>query len=127
MILCALSNNCGMTARVGRPSGPATTKHFVREWREHRDLSQEDVADRLSQYFGRPVDRNRLSKKESGRERLDEDWIHALASSLNIEPGWIFVRPDVILRQQQRIEAIKDASDEEIGAVLAFIRARKAS
>jgi len=62
----------------------AGVRHYVKEWRTKRGLTQEQLAER--------VDRSRglISQIESGTTLLTEDLIYALAEAFQCEPGDIF-------------------------------------
>jgi len=112
------AHHAGMQ-RIGRPVGDKNARHFLREWREQRGLTQERLASRV----GDKWDRTNLSKVERGKQGLTEDLIFALAEALNIEAGWLFVHPDVILARQELLAA----DPAEIRALMAALRTLKAS
>lgn len=119
--------NQGMQ-KIGRPKRSVNTRHFLAEWRAYRGLSQVELADRIASITGNEsFDNSRLSKFERGIEGIREDMLYAIADALNIPTGWLFVRPDVAMGERKKLEVVGNATEEEIGAVLAFIRARKAS
>jgi len=79
--------------------------------------------DRLASRIGDKWDRTNLSKVERGKQALTEDLIFALADALDIEAGWLFVHPDVILARQELLAA----DPAEIRALMAALRTLKAS
>lgn len=61
-------------------------RHFIREWRKHRQLTQDQLAERIG------VDRSYLSKIESGKKRYDQPFLEAAADALRCEPADLIVR-----------------------------------
>lgn len=58
----------------------ARAKHFLREWREFKKLSQEDAADRAE------IDRTSLSKVENGKVPYNQDLLERLALAYGCDP-----------------------------------------
>ncbi len=56
-------------------------KWFTREWREHRGMSQDQVAAFLD------TNRGQISKLERGDLRMNDDWIAGIAHALRVEPS----------------------------------------
>lgn len=73
-----------MVARIG-PKKPF--RHYLREWRNARGLSQQQLADRLD------TSKGQISRWESGSRSMSGDVIAALADALAIEPGDLFRDP----------------------------------
>jgi len=65
---------------------PKKVGHFLREWREHRGVSQERLAGRIE------VSPGLISQWETGLTKLTEDKLEALAVALQCEPGDILSR-----------------------------------
>jgi transcriptional regulator with XRE-family HTH domain len=62
---------------------------FLREWREHRGLTQEQLADRLG------TSKGQVSKLETGKKKWDEVWVAKCADALNLSDQMaIFRHPD---------------------------------
>lgn len=61
-------------------------RHFIKEWRKHRGLNQEQLAERIG------ITKSYLSKIESGARRYDQPFLEAAASVLNVEI------PDLLIR-----------------------------
>jgi len=59
---------------------------FFREWRKHRGLTQDQVAERVG------TTKTRVSLKESGKEPWDQDYLNALAHALQCEPVDLLIR-----------------------------------
>lgn len=61
---------------------------YVREWRKHRGLTQERVAERLGTTKGV------VSQLENGKRQITTSWMFGLAEALNIEPDQLFRHPE---------------------------------
>lgn len=59
---------------------------YLREWRKHRGLSQERLAERLG------TNKSVISELESGKARWNGDHLAALADALDCEPVDLIVR-----------------------------------
>jgi transcriptional regulator with XRE-family HTH domain len=64
----------------------AKQPHYIREWRKHRGLTQEQLAERIG------IARSYLTKIERGTRRYDQPFLEAAAEALRCEPGDIIVR-----------------------------------
>lgn len=60
--------------------------HFIREWRLHRGLTQEQMAERVG------IDKSYLSKIENGRKRYDQPFLEAASEVLGCEPADLIQR-----------------------------------
>lgn len=69
-------------------------RHFIKEWRAHRGLTQQQMADRIG------IDKSYLSKIENGKKRYDQPFLEAAAEVLRCEPA------DLIMRDPSATEAI---------------------
>lgn len=56
-------------------------KHYVKEWRKFRGLTQERLAERT------PFTPGAISQLETGRTRYTQEMLEALAEALNCSPG----------------------------------------
>lgn len=65
------------TSLAGRPY----RRHYVREWRKFRGLTQEQLAERT------PFTSGAISQLEVGRTRYTQEMLEALAFALNCKPG----------------------------------------
>lgn len=73
--------NASMAKRV-RPrfkSGPR--RHFIRQWREYRGLTQEQLAERID------VTAGTISQLENGRISYTQPTLEAIAEALQTTPG----------------------------------------
>lgn len=59
---------------------------YLKEWRKHRGLTQEQLAGRLS------VDRTIISKIERGKLQYNQGFLEAAAEALMCEPADLIVR-----------------------------------
>ena len=83
-----------MIERIG-PRQPF--RHFLREWRKHRGLTQQQVADRLE------TNKGNVANWENGKRGIGADVQAALAEALSIDPQDLFRDPaqpsaDALLR-----------------------------
>jgi transcriptional regulator with XRE-family HTH domain len=64
-------------------------KHYIREWRRHRGMTQDELAIAIQ------VDRTYLNKIERGKRRYIPSVLEAMAIALNCAPGDLISRsPD---------------------------------
>ena len=88
----------------------ARKPHYIREWRKHRDLTQEQLAERIG------IARSYLTKIERGTRRYDQPFLEAAAEQLRCEPCDLIMRdpsdPEGIwsiwdsLKPAERVQAI---------------------
>jgi Predicted transcriptional regulators len=69
-------------------------KHFIKEWRRYRGLTQEQLASRLD------VDRTTVSKIEGAKQEYSQGFLEAAAHALRCEPA------DLIMRDPTQPSAI---------------------
>lgn len=69
-------------------------RHFIREWRKHRGLNQEQLAERIG------ISRPQLSKIEKGTRKYDQAFLEIAAEVLRCEPA------DLIMRDPSEPEGI---------------------
>ncbi len=72
----------------------APTKHYIKEWRRYRGLTQEQLAARLD------MDRTTVSKIEGGKQEYSQGFLEATALALRCEPA------DLIMRDPMQPSAI---------------------
>lgn len=73
----------------------ARPKQFIREWRKFRDLTQEQLAERMG------IARSYVSHVEKGVRRYDQLFLEAAADALNCRPWDLIERPpgaDTLIR-----------------------------
>lgn len=56
-------------------------QHFIKEWRKHRGLTQDQLAERIG------VSPAVLSRIESGRQRYNQDMLEAIGRVLTCAPA----------------------------------------
>ena len=78
----------------------APPRHFIKQWRKHRGLTQQRLADRLGQTHGA------VSQLERGLVGYTQSTLEMLADALQCEPA------DLLWRDP----------DSEFGAILAEVR-----
>ena len=61
-------------------------RHFIKEWRVHRGLTQEQFAERVG------ISRAYLSKIESGKRRYDQPFLEGASDVLSCEPADLIMR-----------------------------------
>jgi transcriptional regulator with XRE-family HTH domain len=59
--------------------------HYLKEWREFRGMTQEQLAAAIKPATNASV----ISLIESGNRRLSDKWARRLAPALKIAPGWL--------------------------------------
>jgi transcriptional regulator with XRE-family HTH domain len=105
-----------MTTQRAKPK-PQRVRHYVKEWRKHRDLSQEQLADRIGK------SRGLISQIESGKTYLTEDMIYALADAFQCEPGDLFrVNPLKAGKVIDITDSLKNAPEALQAEALGFVR-----
>lgn len=71
------SDNASMAKSLKSPP----VRHYVKQWRKKREMTQERLAERVER------SRGLISQIEIGETDLTEEMIYALADALDIEPG----------------------------------------
>lgn len=59
---------------------------FFLEWRKHRKLTQDQLAERIG------TTKTRVSMKENGEEPYDQGYLEALADALQTDPSSLLMR-----------------------------------
>ena len=81
-----------MVTRIG-PSKPF--RHYLKEWRVAKGLTQQQLADRLPVGDdGKPTGKDQISRWERSERGMTMDVQAALAEALGIDPGALFHDPD---------------------------------
>lgn len=73
-----------MPARIGDPS--KRRRHFIKEWRKFRDLTQEDLAELLG------TTKTSISRIEDLKQGYTQDFLEACADALGTHPGTLLSR-----------------------------------
>jgi transcriptional regulator with XRE-family HTH domain len=106
--------------RAGRPEAEKVARHYMREWRKARNLTQEQLADRL----GENSDRTRISKLERGVDNLCEPTIYHIADALRIDPAQLFMDPQLTASSPREVTLIKnfrELNEEDAVSVLRLV------
>lgn len=101
-----------------KPSRPIVAnrrRHYVREWRKFRGLTQERLAERT------PYTTGAISQLETGRTRYTQDMLEALAVALQCEPGDLLSRNP--LKDGEVVDLFAGMSDEQRQAAVRVIKA----
>jgi transcriptional regulator with XRE-family HTH domain len=75
-----------MPKRIAFQKKRARRRTFFKEWRLHRGLSQEQLADRIETSVAS------ISRIESGTQPYTQDVLEALAEALNTDPASLIMR-----------------------------------
>lgn len=79
---------------------PTRRRHFVREWRKYRNLTQEQLAERI------PTSVANISRIETGKQDYTQSLLEALAEALSTDAA------SLIMRDPSRPEAIWSIWDQ---------------
>lgn len=83
--------------------------HFIREWRLHRELTQEQMAERVG------IDKSYLSKIENGKKRYDQPFLEAAAEVLRCTPADLIERdPSTSARIWEIYDKMSAAQQEQL-------------
>jgi transcriptional regulator with XRE-family HTH domain len=75
-----------MPRRIGNPA--RRRRHFIKEWREFRGLSQQELADAV----GEGSDKSTISRIEALKQGYTQDFLDACADSLGTHPAILLSR-----------------------------------
>lgn len=94
----------------------AKRAHYIKEWRKHREMTQEQLAERIG------IDKGYLSKIENGKRRYDQPFLEAAAVILRCEPADLIVRdpsdPDGIWSVWDTLKPVERSQVVEIAKTL---------
>lgn len=62
---------------------PEKPPHYLREWREFREMTQEELADAVG------TSKSVISDMERGKLQLSPKWLRRFAPVLKVQPGYI--------------------------------------
>src|SRR4051794_37976533 len=65
---------------------PEKPRHFIKEWRNHRNLTQEVLAERVE------MSASSISQIETGEQGFTDSTLYALADALNCDAGDLLMR-----------------------------------
>lgn len=104
-----------MVTRIG-PRAPF--RHYLKEWREYRGLTQQQLADRLpSGRDGRGPGKDQVSRWERSQRGMTMEVQAALAEALSIAPGQLFHDPE----EPSADDLLRGASPEQRRQAFAII------
>lgn len=69
-----------------KKSAPSPARHFIREWRIYRTLTQERLADRVD------TSPANISQIENAKQGYTQGMLEALADALNTDPASLLMR-----------------------------------
>lgn len=75
-----------LAGRLGDNMPMGKHRHFIKEWRKHRGLTQEQFAERLG------ITQGQLSKLENGKRDYDQAFLEHAADVLNCAPADLLIR-----------------------------------
>jgi transcriptional regulator with XRE-family HTH domain len=91
-------------------------RHYIREWRQHRELTLEQLAERIG------ITKSYLSKIETGKKRYDQPFLEAAAVALQCEPADLIIRdpsdPDGIWSVWDQLRPVERQQVVEIAKTL---------
>lgn len=94
------------------------SRHFLRQWRNHKGLSQEEAADRAD------IDRSTLSRIEAGAVPYNQDLLERLALAYGCDPqDLITINPAHWDGPRLVYNALLRAPDDKQKAALAILEA----
>jgi transcriptional regulator with XRE-family HTH domain len=64
----------------------AEPRHFIRAWRKHRSMTQQQLADRIG------ISREYVSMIEKGRRRYDQTFLEAAAEAMRCDVADLIMR-----------------------------------
>lgn len=91
-------------ARRTKLKNPGTPRHFIKQWREYRGLTQERLADRVDLSVGA------ISQLESGLVAYTQPTLEAIASALSCTAA------DLIMRDPTRPNSLWSIWDQASAA-----------
>jgi len=78
-------------------------KHFLKEWRQFRFLTQQQLADKAE------TSKSLISRYETGSFDWNTTMFLRLCEALEIRPDELFVKPIPSLREEQRMSRERNA------------------
>ena len=91
-------------------------RHFIRQWRKHRGLTQEQLASRVD------VATSTISQLETGKQGYSQPMLEALADALGCQPADLLMRDPLREGAVWSIEQqLKTASPERRIQIIAVV------
>lgn len=95
---------------AGRPE-PTPLRWYLAEWRDYLRLTQEQVANQIG------TNKGQIAKLETGRQRMNDRWIHDLSQTYGIRPGQLLEPPG----RATLDDLLTDATPEEITTIRSMV------
>jgi transcriptional regulator with XRE-family HTH domain len=95
-----------MVVRIGQRNA-RPRKTFFREWREHRGLTQEQLAARLD------TNKSAISKIENGQSAYNQSSLEAIAAALMCEPADLISRPPNVPGRGDSVDELLSSADSD--------------
>lgn len=105
-----------MPPMVTRIRSRRPIRHFLREWRESRHLTQEQLAERLG------TSKENISRWENHKRQMNEAIMAELASALDIDLPDLWRPPDVPSADQLLAGTSADEREHAIDILRTFLR-----
>lgn len=125
---CARRNIRRMTKRIRSRLKREIPRNFLKDWREFRDYSLDDVADRLDAMFEAEISTASLSRYENSKQPIGLDVLVMMAEVLRTTPESLICRPPHV--EAGVVEVWSDIAPEDqpqaLQVLQTFTRARKA-
>jgi transcriptional regulator with XRE-family HTH domain len=94
-------------------------RHFIKEWREYRQLTQETLAERLN------VSPTTVGRIENYKVPYNQDFLELTAYALRCEPWDLLnVNPNMAGEVVDLVRIIRDADENDRAAIIGFARGR---
>jgi transcriptional regulator with XRE-family HTH domain len=77
-----------MIHSMDRIGSKRALRWYIREWREYRGLTQDQVAERAN------TNKGQISKLETGAQRMNDSWASRLADAFGVEPWQLLRHPE---------------------------------
>ena len=91
--------------RIAKPRRQRT-RHYIAAWREHKGLTQEQLAGRIE------MSRENLSKIEAGKEPYRQDFLEACADAMDVSKSDLLDRDPQMEKMVDELRALLDAASE---------------
>lgn len=79
---------------------------FLKDWRKHRGLTQEELGFKMAEDGGEPVSNAHISHIESGRKQYTQDMLERFAVALDCAPFDLLIGPPDRLTELRAITAL---------------------
>jgi transcriptional regulator with XRE-family HTH domain len=106
-----------MPRRIGNPH--ARRRHFIKEWREFRGLTQDELAEQMD------ATKAAISRVETRKAGYTQDFLELCSAALEVEPAILISRPPTEADRRPSDIGTRPRSkrDRDEGAVLRALKA----